>query len=161
MFAEVVHKIVDLLRDQVAGIERKTGSRPKVCQFDNNRNARSLLAERKYTGHHPSWGFGENRYLLKQLESQFPGITIQQPRRAWSAVCRGAVYQGLNGGDQIVANHISKYYYGLYHHKRWVDGQFNLEDKYFNEREQVHEAKRQITWYLKKVSYFWKYLEIY
>jgi hypothetical protein len=30
MFAQVVPKIIDLLKDQVAGIERKTGSRPKV-----------------------------------------------------------------------------------------------------------------------------------
>lgn len=33
MFARVVPKIIDLLKDQVAGIKRKTGSGPKVCTF--------------------------------------------------------------------------------------------------------------------------------
>lgn len=31
MFAKAAPKIIGLLKDQVAGIERKTGSPPKVC----------------------------------------------------------------------------------------------------------------------------------
>jgi hypothetical protein len=97
-------------------------------------------------------GFGENRYLLQQLEQHFHDITIQQPTRAWSAVCRGAVYRGLYGGDQIVSNHISKYFYGCLFNADWEDGKFAKEDKEFDTRSQKWIARGQVEWYLRKVS---------
>jgi len=95
--------------------------------------------------------FGENRYLLQQLEHHFRDITIQQTTRSWSAVCRGAVCRGLYGGNQIVSNHISKYFYGCLFNADWEDGKFVQEDKEFDQRSQKWISRGQVEWYLRKV----------
>ncbi|KAH6664839.1 hypothetical protein B0J14DRAFT_606807 [Halenospora varia] len=136
IFSDVVNKIVDLLRDQVEGIKAKTGKPPKVI----------ILVG----------GFGENRYLHQQVEKIFnpeqrspPPLLIQQPSRAWSAVCRGAVHQGAFGA-KVVVNHVSKYYYGPTYMRSWIEGRFDERDKVFSERWQQWHAVRQMDWYLKK-----------
>ncbi|KAF4633007.1 hypothetical protein G7Y89_g5117 [Cudoniella acicularis] len=136
IFTNVVDKIVDLIRDQVEGIRQKTGKYPKVI----------ILVG----------GFGENRYLLQQVEEQFKStlyssqqILIQQPSRAWSAVCRGAVHQGAFGG-RVVVNHVSKYSYGPMYSRAWVEGRFDKRDKVFSERWQEWHAEKQMNWYLRK-----------
>lgn len=137
----------------MAGIEGKTGSPPKVCQLNTEQGVIiSVSLKTFFTGHNPRWQvFGENRYLLQQLEHHFRDITIQQPTRAWSAVCRGAVYRGLYGGDQIVSNHISKYFYRCLFNADWEDGKFAQEDKGFDQRSQKWIARGQVEWYLRKV----------
>ncbi|KAF8863039.1 actin-like ATPase domain-containing protein [Acephala macrosclerotiorum] len=131
VFAEVVPKIVELLRDQVEGIKTKTGSRPKVI----------ILVG----------GFGGNRYLLQQIERAFsPTIIIQQPVRSWSAVCRGAVHRGALGGDDIVQNHIAKYSYGITYNAKWEEGKFEKVDRWFDDRRQQVFARNQMQWYLRK-----------
>ena len=99
-------------------------------------------------------GFGGNRYLLQQIEEYFcpMNIVIQQPVRSWSVVCRGAVHRGVQGGDQIVTNHISKFSYGVIYQCSWQDGKFLLADKWFDDRRQSWAAVNQMNWYLKKVS---------
>lgn len=65
---------------------------------------------------------------------------------------RGAVYGGAQGGQPIVSNHISKYYYGIEYHTDWIDGKHHPDDKTFNEIRKKYRAKGQIRWYLKKVG---------
>ncbi|KAE8443514.1 hypothetical protein EG329_001754 [Mollisiaceae sp. DMI_Dod_QoI] len=95
VFAAVLPKILNLLRDQVEGIKEMTGRRQKYAQIP-------LII---LVG-----GFGSSPYLLRQIEQAFPGIIVQRPPRAWSAVCRGAVYRGAQVGHDIVVdagtNHI-------------------------------------------------------
>jgi len=67
------------------------------------------------------------------------------------SVSRGAVYSRAQGGQPIVSNHISKYYYGIEYQADWVDGKFHPDDKTFNVIRKEHRAKGQIRWYLKKV----------
>lgn len=134
IFNKVVEKIILLLRDQVEGVRDATGSLPKVI----------ILVG----------GFGGNGYLLSQIEKTFSpmNIIIQQPTRAWSAVCRGAVHRGVQGGDDIVCNHISKYSYGVRFQKPWEEGKYLPEDKWYDQRRQSWAAANQVDWYLEKVS---------
>jgi hypothetical protein len=88
------------------------------------------------------------------VEREFsPSVIIQQPPRAWSAVCRGAVHRGVQGGDQIVINHISKYSYGVPFEAAWVEGKFqeDKDKKQFDSRRLDWVATNQLEWYLKKV----------
>ncbi|KAH9224084.1 hypothetical protein DL95DRAFT_517343 [Leptodontidium sp. 2 PMI_412] len=142
IFAEVVPKIIDLLRDQVQGIKDATGSPPKVI----------ILVG----------GFGGNRYLLDQVQQNFKhmDIEIQQPTRSWSAVCRGAVHRGVQGGDRIVTNHISKFYYGVLYQTPWEEGKFLLADKEFDARRQIWQAINQMDWYLRKSENVLKILDV-
>ncbi|KAL2070911.1 hypothetical protein VTL71DRAFT_13937 [Oculimacula yallundae] len=142
IFAEVVPKIIDLLRDQVQGIRDATGSPPKVI----------ILVG----------GFGGNRYLLDQVQQQFRhmNIEIQQPTRSWSAVCRGAVHRGVQGGDRIVTNHISKFYYGVLYKTPWIEGEYILADKDFDARRQIWQAINQMDWYLRKSENVLQVLDI-
>jgi hypothetical protein len=97
-------------------------------------------------------GFGGNKYLLQLIRDRFgPEILIQQPIKAWSAVCRGAVQRGATGGGEIVCNHISKYSYGVTHLEDWDPKRYLQVDKIFDDRLQSDQAKNQMRWYLKKV----------
>jgi hypothetical protein len=91
---------------------------------------------------------------MKEIENEFKprGIIIQQPTRAWSAVCRGAVIRGVQGGDEIVGNHISKYSYGIACFAAWKEGRYLQKDKFFDDQRQSWYAGNQMQWYLNKVE---------
>ncbi|KAL2060285.1 hypothetical protein VTL71DRAFT_9680 [Oculimacula yallundae] len=85
IFNESCSKIKSLVADQVLAITKREGKRPTAI----------LLVG----------GYGENVFLKQALECEFPDIEIQQPLKAWAAICRGAVMKGL--GTDVVVNHIS------------------------------------------------------
>ncbi|OAA54523.1 Heat shock protein Hsp70 [Niveomyces insectorum RCEF 264] len=72
-FAETVQGILDLIRDQTRKIEDQEHKPPKKI----------LLVG----------GLGNSPYVRERIQAEFPNV--MQPRRAWSAVARGAVIKLL------------------------------------------------------------------
>jgi hypothetical protein len=73
MFAKVVPKIIDLLKDQVAGIERKTGSPPKVCQLNTEQGVIILVSLKTFfTGHNPRWRVWRKSISSSTTRASFP-----------------------------------------------------------------------------------------
>ncbi|KAH8656043.1 hypothetical protein BGZ60DRAFT_567892 [Tricladium varicosporioides] len=93
-------------------------------------------------------GFGENRYLRQELERSFEEVEIQQPTKSWAAICRGAVFKGL--GKDLVINHISKYHYGCRYRRPFVDGSDLVEDRIYQEDEDMWFARNQVKWFMHK-----------
>jgi hypothetical protein len=113
IFGEVCPRIVDLVQVQVNSVRLSTLSDPKAIFLVG--------------------GFGANKFLKEELQKTFTGITIQQPKDAWSAICRGAVLKGMS--DETVVNHISKYAYGISCRRAWIEGEHLQEDKQWDVNE--------------------------
>lgn len=110
----------------------------------------AVVADRK--GHEPLailliGGFGESVYSKQELGRSFASIEIQQPTKAWTAICRGAVMKGL--GRQLVVNHISKYNYGVLCSQDF-DEKKHLKDKAFNSTRGIWEVVQQVDWFLRR-----------
>jgi len=90
IFAKTCSDIKNLIRDQVVAVEDAEEKKPRAI----------LLVG----------GFGESIYLRQDLERTFRDIEIQQPTKAWAAICRGAVMKGL--GNETVLNHVLMFNYG-------------------------------------------------
>ncbi|RDW62305.1 hypothetical protein BP6252_11738 [Coleophoma cylindrospora] len=126
IFEEVCPRIVDLVQKQIEGVKKTTYSDPKAIFLVG--------------------GFGANRYLKEELQLKFPKITIQQPRDAWSAICRGAVQKAIS--DETVTNHIAKYHYGVTCRRTWDETKHLEEDKSWDAKECCWIATGQMDWYI-------------
>ncbi|RDW66734.1 hypothetical protein BP5796_09483 [Coleophoma crateriformis] len=126
IFEEVCPRIVDLVQKQIEAVKKTTDSDPKAIFLVG--------------------GFGANRYLKEELQLKFPKITIQQPRDAWSAICRGAVQKAIS--DETVTNHITKYHYGITCRQPWNETEHLEEDKSWDANECCWIATGQMHWYI-------------
>ncbi|CAG8977831.1 hypothetical protein HYALB_00008997 [Hymenoscyphus albidus] len=132
IFQPVVGQVIDLVRTQVQEVHEETQNRPKAV----------LLVG----------GFGENNYLLKQIQATFKGIDIQRPTNSWSVISRGAVIKGLSVSPETetVTNFISKLSYGVKHNSYFRPYFHDERDKYRCPLKGVDMARDQFTWYLKR-----------
>jgi len=128
IFGEVCPRIVDLVQVQVNAVRMATSAEPKAIFLVG--------------------GFGANKYLKEELQQTFVGIAIQQPKDAWSAICRGAVLKGIS--DETVTNHIAKYNYGISCRRPWVEGEHLENDKQWDANECAWKANNQMSWYIKR-----------
>jgi len=142
IFGEVCPRIVELVQVQVDALANATSQKPKAIFLVG--------------------GFGANKYLKEELQRSFVGIEIQQPKDAWSAICRGAVLKGMS--DATVTNHIAKYHYGIKFQEVFVDSKHLSVDKVWDMIECDWKAHNQMRWYIsrgdniskaKPVTYSW------
>lgn len=102
-------------------------------------------------------GFGESEYLYQRLLSWSSGMStrILQPRKASTAIVRGAVIKGLEKAGFSTARITRRVrrWYGVIVNESFVDGKNRLEDQCLNIDTGQVLAKNQIRWFIKKVSW--------
>ncbi|KAL8758145.1 MAG: hypothetical protein Q9184_004013 [Pyrenodesmia sp. 2 TL-2023] len=101
-------------------------------------------------------GFGESEYLYQRLLSWTSGIStrILQPRKATTAIVRGAVIKGLEkaGFSKTKITRRVRRWYGVIVNESFVDSKHRLEDRCLNMDTGQVLAKNQIRWFIKRVS---------
>ncbi|KAF2420305.1 hypothetical protein EJ08DRAFT_598474, partial [Tothia fuscella] len=107
-------------------------------------------------------GLGCNKYLSRVLRGHFPTVaTIQPPgTRAWSAVCRGAIYQAQAftipshrleaKGNCRVISRVSRLSYGILCSQLFDARCHDPKDRYFMSSTGEWCATNQIEWYIKR-----------
>ncbi|KAM6531674.1 hypothetical protein FSOLCH5_001128 [Fusarium solani] len=135
IFSPIVEKIAALVSRQVDIIETKYWAPPKYI----------ILVG----------GFGRSRYLFNRLEKKFKSTVLQsRGNRPWTAICRGAVVQGLTTHNLSpslevkVQARIARMSYGVRHQTPFIAGYHNLEDKFWDENHHEYMATNQMRWYL-------------
>ncbi|KAL2685559.1 hypothetical protein Neosp_006659 [[Neocosmospora] mangrovei] len=135
VFSPIVDKIEALVSRQVKIIETEYWAPPKYI----------ILVG----------GFGRSRYLFNRLEKKFES-TILQSRgdKPWTAICRGAVVQGLTSHNLSsslevqVQSRIARMSYGIAYNTPFDAEEHEREDKYWDEMYHGYRAKNQMRWYL-------------
>lgn len=115
-------------------------------------------------------GFGQSGHLFKTLRSTFaeedPPPTYQetetepveldptrfiimQPANAWTAVVRGAVLSGIEGGN-LITSRKSRRHYGVVHSSTFDPRWHSERNKYWDVVRKEWGAKNQIWWYIKR-----------
>ncbi|KAJ2894215.1 uncharacterized protein MKZ38_007831 [Zalerion maritima] len=133
IFNPILCRVQDLIESQVRGVIAQTGKKPKYL----------ILVG----------GFGRCSYLYEYLKSNLNyDVEILQPvRRAWSAICRGAVLKaiprGINSLNEVtVQSHILRKSYGAYCRMSFVKGEHDERDKHWDETEMRYYARKQVEW---------------
>ncbi|TQN64011.1 Heat shock 70 kDa protein 12A, partial [Colletotrichum shisoi] len=139
VFETISQKIIKLIQEQIDGIRATSGKLPKYV----------ILVG----------GFGRCRYLSSRLQLAL-GDAVEllqsQGTRPWTAICRGAVIQGLTrqnlgiGISVRVSSRIARMNYGVKFSTRFDPKLHRLESKCWDEIEQEWKATDQIEWYIKK-----------
>ncbi|KAF4995123.1 hypothetical protein FDECE_12894 [Fusarium decemcellulare] len=137
VFRPVVDKIEALVRRQTDAIEANHFQPPKYIVLVG--------------------GFGRSRYLFNRLQKQF-GSTILQARgtKPWTAICRGAVVQGLTTLNMSptlgvkVEERVARMSYGTDYATDFVPRVHRKEDRYWSETRQKYQAGGQMHWFLRK-----------
>ncbi|KAF5626264.1 Hsp70 chaperone protein [Fusarium tjaetaba] len=128
VFCPIADKIETLVSRQVDAIQTKYHKEPKYIVLVG--------------------GFGRSRYLFNRLEERFGEDTILQSRgtKPWTAICRGAVVQGLLRHDPSlsvglnVEARVARMSYGVKYSTPFIVGKHKKVDKYWDEDEQQHKA---------------------
>ncbi|KAK5737794.1 hypothetical protein LTR17_006442 [Elasticomyces elasticus] len=98
-------------------------------------------------------GFGQSECLLQYLKSQFSngprGIEVLQPVNAWTAVVRGAVLRGLEGGE-LVTSRKARRHYGVRCRKLYDAALHPPSSKTWDELGECWKAEGQMWWYISK-----------
>ncbi|CVK84197.1 related to hsp70 protein [Fusarium mangiferae] len=139
VFSPIVDKIEVLVRRQVDAIHRKYQEKPKYI----------ILVG----------GFGRSRFLFNHLQDRF-GPTILQSRgnKPWTAICRGAVVQGLVRHNPLanlgveVETRVARMSYGIKIRAPFMEGHHNQADKVWSHVYQKYLADNQMAWFLKEVK---------
>ncbi|KAI7771308.1 hypothetical protein ACKAV7_001283 [Fusarium commune] len=137
VFSPIVDKIEALVRRQVDAIQSKYHKEPKYI----------ILVG----------GFGRSRFLFNHLQERFGRIVLQSHgSKPWTAICRGAVVQGLvqrnpsaNLGVKVEAR-VARMSYGIMYGTPFIEGQHNEADKTWSHVYHGYRANRQIAWFLKE-----------
>lgn len=112
-------------------------------------------------------GLGASPYLYQHLKDRHgPKINVLQSTgtKPWTAICRGAVYKGFykalkaDGEDNRllleppiqIASTVSRFSVGLCFSQLYNASYHKLEDRYWDDKEEVYFAGRQMEWYLRK-----------
>ncbi|EQB48470.1 hypothetical protein CGLO_12301 [Colletotrichum gloeosporioides Cg-14] len=137
VFESVSQRIVKLVSDQIGGVLAQSGKLPKYI----------ILVG----------GFGRCRYLRSRIQSSFGGsvdLLQSQGNKPWTAICRGAVVQGLTrrnltpGLSVKVQSRIARASYGVGFNTRFDPSKHLEKDKFWCDVNQEWKAKNQIHWYL-------------
>ncbi|CZR34230.1 uncharacterized protein FPRO_01385 [Fusarium proliferatum ET1] len=138
VFSPITDKIEALVSRQVDAIQAKYHKEPKYIVLVG--------------------GFGRSRYLFNRLQDCFGDETILQSRgtKPWTAICRGAVVQGLLRHDPSlsvglnVEARIARMSYGIKYRTPFIAGKHKKVDKVWVNDEQQHKAENQMQWFLKE-----------
>ncbi|KAF5001283.1 hypothetical protein FGRMN_1128 [Fusarium graminum] len=137
VFSPIARKIETLVAHQVDTIRKKYHQEPKYI----------ILVG----------GFGRSRYLFNSLEKRFKSTILQsRGNKPWTAICRGAVVQGLihrdptSGLGMNVEARIARMSYGVLYWTPFVHGKHDLRDKVWDAQEQKFKATNQMEWFLKE-----------
>ncbi|KAF5589279.1 uncharacterized protein FSUBG_11191 [Fusarium subglutinans] len=137
VFSPIVDKIEVLVRRQVDAIHDKYQEKPKYI----------ILVG----------GFGRSRFLFNHLQERFGRIVLQSSgNKPWTAICRGAVVQGLvrhnpfaNLGVEVEAR-VARMSYGIKYTTLFIEGHHKEADKTWSHVYQHYRAKNQIAWFLRE-----------
>ncbi|KAF4416404.1 hypothetical protein FACUT_12593 [Fusarium acutatum] len=137
VFSPIADKIEALVSRQVDAIQAKYHKEPKYI----------ILVG----------GFGRSRYLFNRLQERF-GVIILQSRgtKPWTAICRGAVVQGLLRHDASlslglnVEARVARMSYGIKYPIAFIAGKHKKVNKVWINDEQQHHADNQMQWFLKE-----------
>ncbi|KAK5678546.1 hypothetical protein LTS10_008990 [Elasticomyces elasticus] len=98
-------------------------------------------------------GFGQSECLLKALQTRFGtggcGIEVLQPVNAWTAVVRGAVLRGLEGGEMVM-NRKARRYYGVTYHTNFDAKIHPLSCKRWSKHSESWKAGGRMQWFIEK-----------
>ncbi|KAG5663942.1 hypothetical protein KAF25_006527, partial [Fusarium avenaceum] len=102
-------------------------------------------------------GFGRSPYLYEKLQKS-TGITVLQSQgsKPWTAICRGAVVEGLSGHDLStnlglrIDTRIARSSYGVSFKTEYARTRHRVRDKKWSEEEQTWEAHNQMKWFLRE-----------
>ncbi|KAF5663106.1 Hsp70 chaperone protein [Fusarium heterosporum] len=155
VFSPVVSKIETLVSRQIDAIQEKYLQKPKVrntwhvvSSFISDIACQYIILV---------GGFGRSRYLFNSMEKRFRSTILQsRGNKPWTAICRGAVVQGLIHYDPAyslgvnVETRIARMSYGIRYRTPFVEGEHKLYDKVWEPKEQVFKAKNQMQWFLKE-----------
>ncbi|TID04793.1 Heat shock 70 kDa protein 12A [Colletotrichum higginsianum] len=139
VFETISQQIIKLIQEQIDGIRATSGKLPKYV----------ILVG----------GFGRCRFLSSRLQLALDDtmeLLQSQGTRPWTAICRGAVIQGLTrqnlgiGISVRVSSRIARMSYGVKFYTKFDPKLHRLKDKFWDEIEQEWKAKDQMEWYMKK-----------
>ncbi|WQF77449.1 Putative ATPase, nucleotide binding domain-containing protein [Colletotrichum destructivum] len=139
VFETISQQIIKLIQEQIDGIRATSGKLPKYV----------ILVG----------GFGRCRYLSRRIQLALSGaveLLQSQGTRPWTAICRGAVIQGLTrnnlalGLSVRVKSRIARMNYGTTFDPKFDPKLHHFKDKLWDEIEQDWKAKDQMEWYMKK-----------
>ncbi|RYC84381.1 hypothetical protein BFJ63_vAg12749 [Fusarium oxysporum f. sp. narcissi] len=136
VFSSIVDKIEVLVRHQVDAIQSKYHEKPKYI----------ILVG----------GFGRSRFLFNHLQERFGRIVLQsRGNKPWTAICRGAVVQGLvrhNPSTNLgvdVETRVARMSYGIMYSSPFIEGYHNETDKTWSHVNQNYRVNRQMAWFLR------------
>ncbi|KAH7269671.1 uncharacterized protein BKA55DRAFT_549285 [Fusarium redolens] len=137
VFSPIAGKIETLVGQQVDAIQAKGHRAPKYI----------ILVG----------GFGRSRYLFNCLHERFEATILQsRGTKPWTAICRGAVVQGLLRHDPSlsvgvnVEARVARMSYGVKYHTTFIAGKHKKVDKTWNDDEQEYKTGNQMEWFLKE-----------
>ncbi|KAK1960022.1 actin-like ATPase domain-containing protein [Colletotrichum sublineola] len=140
VFLGIATQVEDLIQEQVQQIRQKYHKMPKYV----------ILVG----------GFGRCAYLYNRLVRKVATDDMEilqaQGSRPWSAICRGAVIQGLTRRNAVaglsmgVKSRIARVSYGTVFYEEY-DQKLHLDiDRTWDEEEMKWMARNQVHWYLKQ-----------
>ncbi|KAF5653827.1 Hsp70 chaperone protein [Fusarium sp. NRRL 25303] len=137
VFSPIVDKIEVLVRRQVDAIHTKYQEKPKYI----------ILVG----------GFGHSRFLFNYLQDRFGPIILQsRGNKPWTAICCGAVVQGLIRHNPLanlgveVETRVARMSYDIIYRTPFVEGHHNQADKVWSHVYQDYRAENQMAWFLKE-----------
>ncbi|KAF5713871.1 hypothetical protein FMUND_7702 [Fusarium mundagurra] len=137
VFSPIVDKIEVLVRRQVDAIHSKYQEKPKYI----------ILVG----------GFGRSSFLFNHLQDRFGPVVLQsRGNKPWTAICRGAVVQGLVRHNPLanlgveVETRVARMSYGIKCRTPFVEGHHNEADKLWSHVYQNYRAENQMAWFLKE-----------
>uniref|UniRef100_A0A0D2XA94 Heat shock 70 kDa protein 12B n=1 Tax=Fusarium oxysporum (strain Fo5176) TaxID=660025 RepID=A0A0D2XA94_FUSOF len=93
-------------------------------------------------------GFGRSRFLFNNLQERFRRIVLQsRGNKPWTAICRGAVVQGLvrhNPSTNLgvdVETRVARMSYGIMYGSPFIEGYHNEADKTWSHGEDISEKR--------------------
>ncbi|KAL6919654.1 hypothetical protein FSHL1_003633 [Fusarium sambucinum] len=102
-------------------------------------------------------GFGRSRYLFNRFQERFQSTILQSNgSKPWTAICRGAVVQGLlrhnpsSGLGVVVESRIARMSYGVMYRTPFVPGKHKKKDQVWCAMEQQWMANNQMEWFLQE-----------
>ncbi|PWW76339.1 actin-like ATPase domain-containing protein [Tuber magnatum] len=154
IFDPVVKEIVQLVQQQVKEVE-KTKVNPSLEEVWIPSRGHFSRQTRQVKALVLVGGFGESEYLRSQLQNQIMTsdgrkLSILQPPNAWTAVVRGAVMRGLEGG--MVRIRKAPNSYGNSCSEPFIHGFHPEEDGYIDPYNGVYMCAGRMQWYVRKVK---------
>ncbi|KAF5617449.1 Hsp70 chaperone protein [Fusarium sp. NRRL 52700] len=136
VFTPVVDKIEELVRRQTQAIQEKHGRSAKYVVLVG--------------------GFGRSRYLFDRLKASTKATILQSSgSKPWTAICRGAVVNGINHVLESslgvrIDSRIARCSYGVCFTDTFVPNRHRVRDNVWSEQRQEWRAENQMKWFLRE-----------